>query len=322
MSRSIKIWSGTSWEDVGPALPSVNTQFIQLTNPASTGVTIRAAASQSANIFQVQNYAVTPLFTIDASGNVAVNRSSANARSSVSGQYFTIGGSGPAGGVLELVNTSTDATGNYGTIVFGADGNTPSSNKSIAQVEAFTSGTTANNRGGTLIISTKADGGPSSERLRIDNNGNITIGNNLTVGGTTTLNGTISGTFSVGTVVQNADFNTLITSGIYRVNNNNTNGPQTSGANDWGQVFVMRSAADTITQIYGDYTTGNLWTRSGNPTSIGGAGTWTSWHRIIDSYGGSLTTAQPTTTGTLRNIYTSTSGASGGNDGDVWLVYV
>jgi hypothetical protein len=70
MSRSIKIWSGTSWEDVGPALPSVNTQFIQLTNPASTGVTIRAAASQSANIFQVQNYAATPLFTIDASGNV------------------------------------------------------------------------------------------------------------------------------------------------------------------------------------------------------------------------------------------------------------
>ena len=70
MAKSIKVWSGSSWEDVGPALPSVNTQFIQLTNPASTGVTIRAAASQSANIFQVQNNATTPLFTIDASGNV------------------------------------------------------------------------------------------------------------------------------------------------------------------------------------------------------------------------------------------------------------
>jgi len=80
MSRSIKVWSGSSWEDVGPALPAVTSQFIQLTNPASTGYIIRAAASQTANIFQIQNYGVSPLFTIDNSGNVGINGNTISSR--------------------------------------------------------------------------------------------------------------------------------------------------------------------------------------------------------------------------------------------------
>jgi len=191
MSRSIKVWSGSTWEDVGPALPAVTSQFIQLTNPASIGYIIRAAASQSANILQIQSNSISPLFTVEANGNMVINRAAANIRGSASGQYLTIGGSGAAGGVLELINTATDAINNYGTIVFGADGNTPASNKSIAQVEAFTSGTTANNRGGTLIFTTKADGGGNTERLRIDNTGLISSSGTFSIG-PTTINGNLS----------------------------------------------------------------------------------------------------------------------------------
>lgn len=75
-----------------------------------------------------------------------------------------------------------------------------------------------------------------------------------------------------------SDFNTITTSGFHRVNNNLTNKP--SNASEWGQLIVSRGG-DTITQIYGDYSTGNLYTRSGNPSNVGGNGSWTSWKRLL-----------------------------------------
>jgi hypothetical protein len=77
-----------------------------------------------------------------------------------------------------------------------------------------------------------------------------------------------SGVLSTGT-----DFNTVTTSGIYRFSSGNTNGPGV----DWGQLLVMHGGGDTITQIIGDFSSGNLYTRSGNPSDVGGTGAWTAW---------------------------------------------
>lgn len=72
------------------------------------------------------------------------------------------------------------------------------------------------------------------------------------------------------------DFNTVTNSGIYRFSNDNINGPGC----DWGQLLVMHGGGDTITQIVGDYASGALYTRSGNPSDVGGSGSWTSWNRL------------------------------------------
>ena len=76
------------------------------------------------------------------------------------------------------------------------------------------------------------------------------------------------------------NFNTIINSGFYRVSSGNTNGPSVS---DWGQLLVMHGGGDTITQIYGNYSSGDLFTRSGNPSDVGGAGSWTSWKKLLNS---------------------------------------
>ena len=95
----------------------------------------------------------------------------------------------------------------------------------------------------------------------------------------------------------NTDLNTLTTSGFYRLSNAAPNDPT---SNKYGQLLVIHAGSDTITQILGDYGTGNLWTRGGNPTNVGGGGAWTSWKLVLDSV--NYTSYAPTLTG---------SGASG-----------
>ena len=75
------------------------------------------------------------------------------------------------------------------------------------------------------------------------------------------------------------DFNKIIDSGFHRVASGNTNSP----GSDWGQLLVMHGGGDTITQIYGAYSTGELKTRSGNPSDVGGSGSWTAWKTLLDS---------------------------------------
>lgn len=72
------------------------------------------------------------------------------------------------------------------------------------------------------------------------------------------------------------DLNSITTSGFYRVEIPSANG---AGSN-YGQLLVIHGGGDTITQIYGDHSTGNLMTRSGNPSSIGGAGDWSAWRKL------------------------------------------
>jgi hypothetical protein len=166
---------------------------------------------------------------ITSTGNVAINTTSSNVRGSGSGQYLTVGGSGNAGGVLELFNTNTDGIGNYGTIVIAADGNTLAANKSIAQIEAYTTGTTANNRGGILIFSTKADGGVSTVRLTIDNTG------------LSTFSGTLSATAAPGTTTSASQL------GYMGMPQNLNPGAYTIAATDNGKHIYYTTTGQTLT---------------------------------------------------------------------------
>lgn len=92
-----------------------------------------------------------------------------------------------------------------------------------------------------------------------------------------------------------ADVNTLTTSGFYRINNTEANRP-----GDWGQLLTVHGGSDTIGQLYFDYTNGAILSRAGNPTNVGGSGSWSAWRTNLNSAnvgsfalpigGGSLTT--------------------------------
>lgn len=73
------------------------------------------------------------------------------------------------------------------------------------------------------------------------------------------------------------DLNTCTQSGFYRLNSGHTN---SCASSDWGQMLVIHGGGDTITQIHGNFSNGNLHTRSGNSSDVGGAGDWTDWKQI------------------------------------------
>lgn len=72
------------------------------------------------------------------------------------------------------------------------------------------------------------------------------------------------------------DLNTVVDSGFYRLNNN-VNKPAVFA--DYGQMIVSRGQ-DTISQLAFSYSGPRLWTRTGNPASIGGSGVWSPWVEI------------------------------------------
>jgi hypothetical protein len=316
---------------------------------ATTGNTITGlsgiTSGDNLKVYAASNYSLAAFPAASITGSIA-NSQLANNAITVNGVSIPLGGSVTAGAINSIVaGTGLTGGGTTGAVTIGLN---PSS---VIPAQAGKAGYYLTTDGVNLYWTNSnvipGQAGNGGKFLQTDGTSLTwqpavsylapTIGNTSISSGSTnttitglaslsstslTASGTYNGILSVGTSVLNADFNALTTSGHYRVNNNNTNGPQSLGASEWGQLIVVHSAADTITQIYGDYATGNLWTRSGNPTSIGGGGVWQPWRKIIDSLGGALTTAQTTTTGTLRNIYTATTAPSGGNDGDVWLVYV
>ena len=109
--------------------------------------------------------------TVDGS-NVGIGTSSPNPESSVFTPYLTVKG-GAYDGVMQVVGSRADGDGaGVGQLNFLQDANT--TNKTIAQVSAETDGATANNRGGNLLFSTKADSGSNTERMRIDSSGRVT----------------------------------------------------------------------------------------------------------------------------------------------------
>jgi hypothetical protein len=133
---------------------------------------------------------------------------------------------------------------------------------------------------------------------------------NITYGGNTILHAgnytsyAAQGIGNTGT----SDLNTITVSGMYRVNNTEANRP-----GDYGQLLVIHGASDTITQIYGQYNTGTLYTRSGNPSNVGGSGSWTAWRTVLDS--SNYTSYVP---GASGGTYTGTNTVSLAATGDSW----
>ena len=76
----------------------------------------------------------------------------------------------------------------------------------------------------------------------------------------------------------NTNLNTLTNSGVYRLSGNPVNGP--APAVDYGQLLVLHGAADTITQIAFPYGAGYMFFRNGNPSDVGGSGSWGPWNRV------------------------------------------
>lgn len=111
----------------------------------------------------------------------------------------------------------------------------------------------------------------------------------MVVGSTTTvanfsaymLEGLRSSQFAfTGTVAPDANLNTVITAGIYRLQSSAmTNIPGTSYY--YGQMLVLHApGTDTIVQVIYPYTAGGPVYRRGNPTEVGGSGTYSPWYKM------------------------------------------
>ena len=78
------------------------------------------------------------------------------------------------------------------------------------------------------------------------------------------------------------DLNTVVTSGSYRLGAGATNLP--ASGTGYGNLLVMRAPAhDTIVQIYVTYDQSAMFVRSGNPSNVGGGGSWTAWKRMVNT---------------------------------------
>lgn len=78
-------------------------------------------------------------------------------------------------------------------------------------------------------------------------------------------------------IASGVDLNTVTTSGMYRISGGHNNCPE---GVSYGQLLVIHGGADTITQMACAYQNGTIWTRSGNPSDVGGTGSWSAW-RVI-----------------------------------------
>lgn len=76
----------------------------------------------------------------------------------------------------------------------------------------------------------------------------------------------------------NEDLNTLVNSGVYRIESANINGPADSP--NYSQMLVMHGYSDTIAQMIINYASADVYVRAGNPPAVGGNGTWTQWYTL------------------------------------------
>lgn len=101
----------------------------------------------------------------------------------------------------------------------------------------------------------------------------MSVGDTLEVTGNATVGGDISASNFESKSVSGVSLDSLVKSGFYRVSSSTGLPPS---ASDSGTLFVTQGG-DTITQIYGDYSTGFTYYRTGNPPEVGGQGSWNSW---------------------------------------------
>jgi hypothetical protein len=125
--------------------------------------------------FRIRPGAPTSSIDINASGNVGIGTASPGLNTAFATHILTVHG-GTTRGMLELVNAATDAAANTaGQVGFFANANTGANGKQVAAIASNTAGATALDRGGNLIMFTKANAGALTERMRIDENGGIRL---------------------------------------------------------------------------------------------------------------------------------------------------
>jgi Chaperone of endosialidase len=126
--------------------------------------------------FRIRPGAPTSSVDISATGNVGIGTASPGLNTAFAIHILTVHG-GTTRGMLELANGATDAAANIaGQVGFFAMANTGLNGNQIALILSGTSGSTANDRGGNLRIFTKANAGGVTERMRVEENGNVGIG--------------------------------------------------------------------------------------------------------------------------------------------------
>jgi hypothetical protein len=125
-------------------------------------------------------------------------------------------------------------------------------------------------------------------------------------------------TFNVTSKTTSTDLNVLIQPGMYPIKGNPVNGP--NGGASYNTLLVIGSNDhDVVTQLYGDFASSKLWTRSGNNYGT----SWAPWRRLawadndtltkvtvqgytekLQSYSGTSVTLDPTN-GTLFSLGTT-----------------
>lgn len=98
-------------------------------------------------------------------------------------------------------------------------------------------------------------------------------------GNAATVGGFAASKFMQNFVSSSTDLNNMVTSGVYRTASTNANLP--SDTYRYSQVLVLRGDGDTIGQLAMSYSqSGRMAVRSGNPTQVGGSGTWGAWNTV------------------------------------------
>lgn len=98
-------------------------------------------------------------------------------------------------------------------------------------------------------------------------------------GNAATVGGFAPSKFMQNFASSNTDLNDMVTSGVYRTISTNANLP--SSTYNYSQVLVLHGGGDTIGQLAMSYSqSGRMAVRSGNPTQVGGTGTWSAWNTV------------------------------------------
>ncbi|MBI2635253.1 MAG: hypothetical protein HYW79_01785 [Parcubacteria group bacterium] len=117
--------------------------------------------------------------TIDGNGNVGIGTESPGFSEVASSAYplITIIASGTAGGRIEIGTSRADANDVAIGSVSGVWTTKSTGHRQVGLISILSDGSTANQRGGAIVLYTKPDAGTSvSERMRITNSGLVGIG--------------------------------------------------------------------------------------------------------------------------------------------------
>jgi hypothetical protein len=218
---------------------------------ATTSSGLQVAPDNSGSL-QLQTNGTTTAVTIDTSQNVGIGTTSPNYGGWT--KALTVYSTNYSG--VEVASNVTTNGNTVGAYDFIATSN--STKKEIAQIYAniVNGGSNPTNFGGSLIFSSKPDGGDVAERMRIDSSGNVGIGT-ASPGGSAadrqlTLTGSTSSqiTTDSGTVTTNFGSTSAIgyiqTTGAYPVTFN-TSSAERSRITSNGDFLVGKTGEDDTT---------------------------------------------------------------------------